>query len=96
MLVADILVVNYGFHYATIPELYEEHLELLFAQMAAFNRRPGKIALFRETSADHQWYSADSGGNGDGHGHGGGGGDGRDEITAPERVRGISLLGRTD
>ena len=49
----DVLVINYGLHYHD-PPAYAADMAALFAQLDAWTRaHPGKVALFRETSAQH-------------------------------------------
>ena len=47
--VTDLALLNFGLHYHD-EAVYAARLELLFAQLAAFNALPGKLAVFRETS----------------------------------------------
>jgi hypothetical protein len=47
---SDVLVLNYGLHFHDLAE-YQLAMEALFAELGAFNRLPGKLAVFRETSA---------------------------------------------
>eukprot|EP00850_Spirogloea_muscicola_P017455 SM000150S01714 [mRNA] locus=s150:121366:123125:- [translate_table: standard] len=56
---SDIVVVNLGAHYGEAEQ--EElalHYEQLAVRMEAFNRRPGRLAFFRQTLAQH-FYSTD-------------------------------------
>jgi hypothetical protein len=46
----DIAVINYGLHYHDQAE-FEASMEDVFSQMHAFNAMPGKVAVFREISA---------------------------------------------
>ena len=48
--ISDVVLLNYGLHYHILGE-YEQAMTALFAQLGAFNRLPGKLAVFRETSA---------------------------------------------
>jgi len=52
--VADVALINFGLHYNSLwgedGRAYGEALETLFAQLAAFNAQPGKLAVWRETS----------------------------------------------
>ena len=60
MSIADVIVVNYALHYhgepgkpeTKLPQ-YEAEMSGLFAQLEAFDRQPGKAAVFRETGAQH-------------------------------------------
>jgi hypothetical protein len=47
---ADVVVANWGLHYFKKTE-YESLLEPQFALFERFNKQPGKMAVFRETSA---------------------------------------------
>jgi hypothetical protein len=47
---SDVLVVNYGLHYHNEAE-YAVDMHGVLADLGEFNKRPGKQALFRETSA---------------------------------------------
>eukprot|EP00850_Spirogloea_muscicola_P020582 SM000220S07061 [mRNA] locus=s220:216455:219440:+ [translate_table: standard] len=56
---SDIVVVNLGAHYGEADQ--EElalHYEQLAVRMEAFNRRPGRLAFFRQTLTQH-FYSTD-------------------------------------
>lgn len=48
--VSDVLVVNHGLHYHNETE-YAVDMGLFFEKLAKFNQQPGKVAVFRETSA---------------------------------------------
>lgn len=54
MALADVVVVNYALHYAGNTSEYEEHMPQMFQQLSEWvTANPGKLALFRETGADH-------------------------------------------
>eukprot|EP00850_Spirogloea_muscicola_P001529 SM000005S17326 [mRNA] locus=s5:1556127:1559216:+ [translate_table: standard] len=58
---SDIVVVNLGAHYGEAEHEQEElalHYEQLAARMEAFNRRPGRLAFFRQTLTQH-FFSTD-------------------------------------
>eukprot|EP00850_Spirogloea_muscicola_P002523 SM000009S23652 [mRNA] locus=s9:1282698:1285283:- [translate_table: standard] len=65
---SDIVMVNLGIHYQRQNALLRmevrlaEHIALLAARMAAFNRVPGKLAFFRETLPQHFFTEDGSGG----------------------------------
>lgn len=46
--VADIVLVNFGLHYQN-TEVYRRDMSAMFARLEAFNKQPGKLAVFRET-----------------------------------------------
>ena len=54
---ADVLIVNYGLHYAFITDAqkaeYAADMGVLMAQVQAAAKQPGRAILFRETAAQH-------------------------------------------
>ena len=55
--VADVVVVNYGLHYAFVSDAqkteYAADMGALMAQVQAAAQQPGRAVLFRETAAQH-------------------------------------------
>lgn len=53
MALADIIVVNYALHYFGQEQEFLDHMDKMFAQLSEWGKQPGKIAIFRDTAAEH-------------------------------------------